>query len=144
MAWGGNILPNSFKLELMTGVHVFGTDEMRVALYDNTITPAVGDTVYNTTGELADATGGYSRGAKVLTTEATFPKLVSNAAVMDWQDVSWTSATFTAYGAKIFNQGKSQKLVCELDFGGAKQVSSGTFTIVFPTADQTTGIVRIT
>lgn len=141
-AWGGNILPNAFKNEILLGTHVFGTDVMKVALYDNTITPAVGDTVYSSTGELATA-GGYTRDTKVVSVAATFPKLVSNTAVVDFDDVSWTSATFTAYGCKIYNSSKSNKLVAELDFGAAKTVSSGTFTIVFPTGDDTSGTLRV-
>jgi hypothetical protein len=30
-----------------------------------------------------------------------------------------------------------------LDFGGAKTSTSGTFTIIFPTADSTSAIIRI-
>jgi len=33
--------------------------------------------------------------------------------------------------------------VCILDFGGAKTSTSGTFTIIFPTADATSAIIRI-
>ena len=33
--------------------------------------------------------------------------------------------------------------VCVIDFGGNKTVSSGTFTIQFPTADASNAIVRI-
>lgn len=142
MAWTQNILPNSFKNEILLGTHVLGTDVLKVALYDDSITPAVGDTVYNSTGELATA-GGYTQNTKVVSVTATFPKLVSNTAVVDFDDVSWTSATFTAYGCKIYNSSKSDKLLCELWFNGAKTVTSGTFTIVFPVGDASTGTIRI-
>lgn len=143
MAWSANVLPNAFKNEILLGTHVFGTDALKVALYDNTITPAVGDTVYSATGELADATGGYTRNSKAVTVASTFPKLVNNTAVVDFDDVSWTSATFTTYGCIIYNSAKSNKIICELYFGGAKTVSNGTFTIVFPTGDDSTGTIRI-
>jgi len=141
-AWTGNVLPNSFKNEILLGTHVLGTDSLKVALYDNVDTPAVGDTVYSATNELATA-GGYTQNSKAVTVAATFPKLVNNTAVVDFDDVSWTSATFTAYGCKIYNSSKSNKLLCMLWFNGAKTVSSGTFTIVFPVGDDTTGTIRI-
>jgi len=142
MAWSANVLPNSFKNELLLGTHVFGTDTLKIALYDNSITPAVGDTVYSATGELASA-GGYTQNTKTVAVAATFPKLVSNTAVVDFDDVSWTSATFTAYGCIIYNSSKTSKLIAELWFNGAKTVSSGTFTIVFPVGDDSTGTIRI-
>lgn len=148
-AWSGNVLPSAFKNEILLGTHNFtsGTgDSFKVALYDNTATPVSTDTVYGggglATGELPTA-GGYTQNSKAVTVASTFPKLVSGVAVIDFDDVSWTSATFTARGAAIYNSSKSNKLVCELDFGSDKAVSSGTFTIQFPTPDQTNGIVRI-
>jgi hypothetical protein len=142
MAWTQNILPNSFKNEILLGTHILGTDTLHIALYDDSITPAVGDTVYSSTGELA-TTGGYTQDTKAVTVASTFPKLVSNTAVVDFDDVSWTSSSFTAYGCKIYNSSRSNKLLCELWFNGAKTVSSGTFTVVFPTGDDTTGTIRI-
>lgn len=145
-AWSGNVLPNAFKNEILLGTHVLGTDSLKIALYDNTATPVNTDTTYGagglTSGELA-STGGYTQNSKAVTVTSTFPKLVSGTAVVDFDDVSWTSATFTARGCAIYNSSKSNKLLCELDFGSDKTVSSGTFTIVFPVGDQTTGTIRI-
>lgn len=142
MAWSANVLPNSFKNEILLGTHVFGTDVLKVALYDNTITPATSDTVYSSTGELATGSG-YTQDSKTVSVASTFPKLVNSTAVVDFDDVSWTSASFTTYGCKIYNSSKSNKLIAELYFGGAKTVSSGTFTVVFPTGDDSTGTIRI-
>jgi hypothetical protein len=56
---------------------------------------------------------------------------------------SFTAAT-TAFGALIYNDtAAGDPTVCVLDFGGAKTSTSGTFTIVFPTADATNAIIRI-
>jgi hypothetical protein len=58
--------------------------------------------------------------------------------------LSFTSATITAYGALIYNDtAAGDPTVCVLDFGGAKTSTAGTFTIVFPTADSTSAIIRI-
>lgn len=143
MAWTSNVVFNAFKNEVLLGTHVFGTDSLKIALYDNNDTPAVGDTVYSATNELPDATGGYTRNSKAVTVASTFPKLVNNTAVVDFDDVSWTSATFTTYGCKIYNSSKTNKLILALYFGGAKTVSSGTFSVVFPTGDDSTGTLRV-
>jgi len=142
MAWSANVLPDSFKSEILIGTHVLGTDALKAALYDNVDVPAVTDTVYSATNELA-ATGGYTQNSKAAAVAATFPKLVSGTAVVDFDDIAWTSATFNAYGVKIYNSAKTNKMLCELWFNGVKTVSNGTFTIVFPFGDQTTGTIRI-
>ena len=64
--------------------------------------------------------------------------------VHDFSDVSFTSASFTANGALIYNSSASGNPACAvIAFGSAKTVTSGTFTIQFPTADATNAIIRI-
>ena len=53
------------------------------------------------------------------------------------------STSFTANGALIYNDTQSDKAVAVIAFGGDKTVSSGTFTIQFPTADASNAIIRI-
>ena len=67
----------------------------------------------------------------------------------DWSDVSWTSASFTARGCLIYNTDvvsgfTNNRAVCGITFGGDKTVSSGTFTVQFPTNDASDAIIRIT
>ena len=69
-------------------------------------------------------------------------------AVCDFSDVSWTSASFTANGCLIYNTTTgtgtgTTDAVAAIAFGGDKTVSSGTFTIQFPTADASDAILRI-
>ena len=72
------------------------------------------------------------------------PVLSTDTAVCDFADTSWTSASFTANGCLIFNDSASgDPAVCAIAFGGDKTVSSGTFTIQFPTADASDAIIRI-
>jgi hypothetical protein len=48
----------------------------------------------------------------------------------DATDASWASATFTAYHAVLWdNTVATDDLICSFDFGGAKTVTAGTFTI---------------
>ena len=72
------------------------------------------------------------------------PTLSTDTAVCDFADVSWTSASFTANGCLIFNDSHSTDAsVCAIAFGSDKTVTSGTFTIQFPTADASNAIIRI-
>ena len=73
------------------------------------------------------------------------PTTDSTTAVCDFTDVSYTSASFTANGALIYNDtsASGQSCCAVIAFGGDKTVSSGTFTIQFPTADATNAIIRI-
>ena len=69
--------------------------------------------------------------------------LDSSTAVCDFNDVSFTSASFTANGCLIYNDTQSDKAVAVIAFGGDKTVSSGTFTIQFPAADASNAIIRL-
>jgi hypothetical protein len=72
------------------------------------------------------------------------PTSSGTTAFTDFADLSFTSATITAYGAMIYNDSAvGDPSVCILDFGGAKTSTNGTFTIIFPTADATNAIIRI-
>jgi hypothetical protein len=86
--------------------------------------------------------GTYSAGGGALTNVT--PTSTSTTAFTDFADLSFTTATITAYGALIYNDtAAGDPTVCVLDFGGAKTSTSGTFTIVFPAADSTNAIIRI-
>ena len=62
------------------------------------------------------------------------PSTSGTTALTDFADSSWSSASFTARGALIFNDSASgDPTVVVLDFGADKTASNGTFTVVFPT-----------
>ena len=72
------------------------------------------------------------------------PTSSGTTALCDFADVSFTSASFTANGALIYNDTESgDPAVCAIAFGADKTVTSGTFTIQFPTADATNAIIRL-
>jgi hypothetical protein len=134
----------SFKVELMQAVHNFTTgtgNTFKLALYDNSASFTAATTAYTATNEVA-ASGSYSAGGGALTNVT--PTSTSTTAFTDFADLSFTSATITAYGAMIYNDSAAgDPSVCILDFGGAKSSSAGTFTIIFPAADATNAILRI-
>ena len=144
MAFSGNYMCTSFKVELMKGVHNFTTgtgNEFKLALYDNSASFTAATTAYTATNEVA-ASGSYAAGGGALTNVT--PTSSGTTAFTDFADLSFTSATITAYGAMIYNNtAAGDPSVCILDFGGAKTSTSGTFTIIFPTNDSTSAIIRI-
>lgn len=144
MAFSGNYMCTSFKVELMKAVHNFTTgtgNTFKLALYDNSASFTAATTAYTATNEVANS-GTYSAGGGTLTNVT--PTSSGTTAFTDFADLSFTSATITAYGALIYNDSAAgDPSVCVLDFGGAKTSTNGTFTIIFPTADSTSAIIRI-
>ena len=128
----------------MRAVHNFTTstgNTFKLALYDNSASFTAATTAYTATNEVA-ASGTYSAGGGALTNVT--PTSSSTTAFTDFADLSFTSATITAYGAMIYNDSAAgDPSVCILDFGGAKTSTAGTFTIIFPTNDSTNAILRI-
>lgn len=138
----------SFKDQLLEGVHDFrssGGDTFKLALYTNSATFDQSTTTYTATNEVA-ASGTYTAGGGALTNVT--PTISGTTAYTDFfPDLQFTSATITARGALIYNTTPTHTYtnptVVVLDFGSDKTSTSGTFTIVFPTADATSAIIRI-
>lgn len=144
MAFSGNFMCTSFKQELMQAVHNFTTSTgnvFKLALYNNSASFTAATTAYTTSNEVS-ASGTYSAGGGSLTNVT--PTTSGTTAFTDFADLSFTSATITAFGAMIYNSSAAgNPSVVILDFGGAKTSTAGTFTIVFPTADASNAIIRI-
>jgi hypothetical protein len=144
MAFTGNFMCTSFKVELMRAVHNFTTgtgNTFKLALYNNSASFTAATTAYTVTNEVANS-GTYTAGGGTLTNVT--PTSSGTTAFTDFADLSFTSATITAFGALIYNDSAAgDPTVCVLDFGGAKTSTTGTFTIVFPTADASNAIIRI-
>ena len=128
----------------MRAVHNFTTstgNTFKLAMYDNSASFTAATTAYTATNEVA-ASGTYAAGGGALTNVT--PTSTSTTAFTDFADLSFTSATITAFGAMIYNDSAAgDPSVCILDFGGSKSSSAGTFTIIFPTNDSTNAILRI-
>ena len=134
---------NSFKVEILTGVHNFTAstgDTFNLALYTSTATLDKDTTAYSSTNEISGT--GYTAKGNALT--SVTPVLSTDTAVCDFANTSWSSASFTSRGCLIFNDtAAGDPAVCAIDFGGDKTVTSGTFTIEFPAASAATAIIGI-
>jgi len=133
----------SFKVELLKGVHNFTNstgNTFNIALYDNNASFTAATTAYTSSNEVSGT--GYTAKGNSLTNVT--PTSTGTTAFTDFSDTTWSSSTITARGAMIFNDTASgDPSVVILDFGSDKSSSSSDFTIVFPTADSTSAIIRI-
>jgi len=130
-----NIIPNSFRGALFLANHNFkasGGNLFKFSLY--TSNPySTSSTVFTATNEV-NSGGGSNYAVKNLTNNG----VVSSTAVssVDFANVSYSSASFTAAFAAIYNSvtvdGVANRLVVVLDFGGNKTATNGTFTVTFP------------
>lgn len=113
-----------FKANLMNKMVDLEADTINVALYNDTAAFTATHTDYTTDNEItgtAYVAGGAALAGKAVT-EGTTTK-------WDATDLVWTAATFTAYKAAIYDTSVTNDLICFIDFGGAKTVTAGTFTI---------------
>lgn len=147
----------SFKAELMLGAHDFratGGDTFKIALYTSSATIDANTTAYSSSNEVTGTN--YTAGGNSLTNLGVVTSNNSastGTGFTDFSDTTWSNATITARGALIYNNTPSANsnanttltnaAVCALDFGSDKTSTAGDFTIIFPTAANTTAIIRI-
>ena len=133
----------SFKKELMEGVHNFknsGGNTFRMALYTDDSSFTAATTAYTSSNEIS----GTNYTAKGNSLTRVDPTTSGTTAYTDFADTSWSTATFTAMGAMIYNDSASgDPSVVILDFGADKTATAGTFTVAFPAADASNAIIRI-
>lgn len=142
-------MATSFKVEILDGIHAFGTsvvrasttpDTFKIALYTSSATLSAATTAYTTSGEVP-STGNYTAGGNTLTNVA--PTSSGTTAFTDFDDTTWANATITARGAMIYNSTQGNKCVAVFDFGSDKTSTDGDFTIIFPTPDASNAVIRI-
>lgn len=142
---------SSFKRELFIGAHNFDTspgDTFKLALIR--AAPNLNYGAANTNYSEMNAqspqdevspSGTYPLGGLTLTNLGA--SLSGTTALVDFSDVSATSATISADGCMIYNANKGGRAVSTHDFGGTKTSTNGTFSIVFPVADSSNAILRL-
>lgn len=148
MAFSGNFMCTSFKVELLQGKHDFtnGQDTFKIALYTNSASFTAATTEYTTSNEITGT--GYTAGGNTLT-NVTPSSSGTKAFTSFSSPTTWSSSTITdARGALIYNTqtaggSSTTDTAVVLDFLANKSSSSGDFQVVFPTADATSAIIRI-
>ena len=122
-------MATSFKVEILDGIHAFGTtvvrgstaaDSFYLALYTSAATLDATTTAYTATNEASGT--GYSAGGQLLTISQV-PTSTSTTAWLDFDNETWTSSSITARGCMIYNSTQSNKCVAVLDFGADKNIN---------------------
>jgi len=144
---------STFKQELLEGKHDFanGGDTFKIALYTNSANLDATTTVYNNTAETTNAggTSAYTAGGQALAGQSVTGGSSATTAYVHWStNPNWTSASFTARGALIYNTttdggSGTTNAVCVLNFGSDFTATNGTFTVQFPAAGTSTAILRL-
>ncbi len=141
----------SFKGELLTGTHNFGTapiraagtaDTFKGALYLASATMNATTTAYTATGEVSGT--GYTAGGNNVA-NATAPTTSGTTAY--WTpsgSLTWSNVTLsTAFDALLlYNSTQTNKAVAVYTFG-SQTVTAGNFTLTMPTNDASNALLRI-
>lgn len=132
---GASGIYNRFKVNVLKGMCDLVNNTVKVALYLQSFAFTATDTAYTTTNEVV-ATGYTAAGATLAN------KTVTEGATAMWDadDTAWTSSTFSAYFAVLYDVTPCNTLICAIDFGGVQTVTSGTFTLQYASS----GILRLT
>jgi hypothetical protein len=130
----------SFRSEIIQGEQDLSTDTLYMALYTGFATLGPTTAVYTTDNEVTGT--GYTAGGVEVTGVTINTDVVSNTVYVNFDDVSWPGANFTARGALIYNSSKSDKSVAVLDFGSDKVFTSVTNTVTMPVNSASTALLR--
>lgn len=152
-------MTTSFKAELMLAVHDFRPtdgDTFKLALYSSSASLDANTTAYTSSNEVSSSGTNYTAGGGSLTNLGVVTSNNSastGTGYTDFSDLTFANSTITARGALIYNSTPSANsnanttltnaAVAVLDFGSDKTSTEGDFTIIFPTATNTTAIIRI-
>ncbi|MGB1320759.1 MAG: hypothetical protein ACPG5L_07500 [Vibrio gallaecicus] len=134
-------LYNIFKAEILKKTIDLVNDVVKLALLTSSHSFAASSATNSQWSDISanEISGtGYTAGGKALTSQAVTVDNVGDGGVFDADNVSWTSATFTAAFGVLNNTTADFLLGC-YDFGGDQTVTAGTFTVTFASA----GIIAI-
>jgi hypothetical protein len=138
---------NSFKTELLGGLHDLDTDSLKIALikaspsgtYDKNTT-----NYQNVLDNSDEATGtNYTAGGQVLDGASPTISLSNDTAIVDFNDEVFSNVTVSADGCIIYNTANSNSAIAVIDFGGTVAATAGDLTIEFPAADDSNAVIRI-
>jgi hypothetical protein len=133
-------LTNSFKQQMLQAGQNLATDTLKMALYTAFSDIGPTTTAYSTTNEITGT--GYTAGGEAVTGATISVDTQTNTVYVNFNNVSWPGASFTARGALIYNVTQSNASVAVLDFGSDKLFTAANNTVTMPTNTATTALIR--
>ncbi len=152
MAWSASAIFGAFFETCFenTAALDVDSDTLKIALYDNDITPdknvSSANTAYNagqwtaSGNEVSDGTNWDAAGEPITGVASSFS---SGTYTLDATDTPQGGATCTlanVYGGLVYDDTTSDLGLCYLYFGGVQSVTGGTFTVRY----HTSGILSVT
>ena len=132
-------LTTSFKQQLLLAEQNLSTDVLWIALYTAFSDIGPNTTVYMTDNEVVGS--GYTAGGQQLQ-NITIGVSSDGVIFIDFDNVVWPAASFTARGALIYNVTQANASIAVLDFGADKTCVNQTFTMTMPANTSTTALIR--
>ena len=132
-------LTTSFKNQLLLAEQNLSTDVLWIALYTAFSDIGPNTTVYTTDNEVVGS--GYTAGGQQLQ-NITIGVSSDGVIFIDFDNVVWPAASFTARGALIYNVTQANASIAVLDFGADKTCVNQTFTVTMPANTSTTALIR--
>ena len=130
----------SFRSDIVQGDQDLSANTLKMALYDGFATMGPTTTVYTTDNEVVGT--GYTAGGNALTGVTINTDSVNNIVYVNFNNVSWPGASFTARGALIYNSTQSNKSIAVLDFGADKLFTATNNTVTMPVNSASTALLR--
>ena len=138
---------NSFKEEILTGVHDLSNDTLKIALikenpsgtYDADIT-----NYSDLTGNSDEVVGtNYTAGGNDLDSVTITKDNSTDVVFVDFENETFSNVTLSTDGAIIYNATRSNKAIAIINFLGTVSATAGDLTIQFPAAAYNTAIIRL-
>ena len=130
----------SFRSDIVQGDQDLSANTLKMALYDGFATLGPTTTVYTTTNEVVGT--GYTAGGATITGVTIATDAATNTVYIDFNNISWPGASFTARGALIYNSTQSNKSIAVLDFGSDKLFTATNNTVTMPVNSASTALLR--
>jgi hypothetical protein len=134
-------LTNSFKQDMLQAGQNLLTDTLKMALYTGNATVGSTTTAYTSANEVTGA--GYTAGGVAVTGATLATDVTTGIVYVNFNNVAFPGANFTARGALIYNVTRSNKSVAVLDFGADKIFSSTSNTVTMPANTASTALIRL-
>lgn len=129
----------SFKVGLYNGQFNLATDTIKMALYNGNANLNQTTTAYSPTNEVSGT--GYTAGGQVMTGVSISYDAVNSVAYVNWANVIWNPANFTARCALIYDATASNASIAVIDFGSDKTCTTS-FTVTMPANTYSTALIR--
>jgi hypothetical protein len=133
-------LTTSFKEGMLQAEQNLLTDTLRMALYTASANIGPLTTDYTAANEVTGT--GYIAGGELVTGATISTDISTGTVYVNFDNVPWPGASFTARGALIYNVTAGNKTVAVLDFGSDKVFSTNNNTVTMPANTATTALIR--